>query len=130
MQVQAKIYRTKYTEIWLDEEEILWLKPDPETELDQEEVAACFDTYREMGINPDHKVLQIIDARVNVSMNKEGRDYAALHGHDCFIASAVISSSLSVRLIVNFFNFFYKASVPLKMFDTEESAKKWLARFR
>lgn len=124
-------FKTKFTEIWIDQEGILWLVPDPEVELDGEEVRACFDLYRNMGIGKNNKVLQIIDARINVSMNKDGRDYAAEHGNEFFIASAIISSSLSVRLIVNFFNMFYKSQlVPFKMFDTEENAKKWLFKFR
>ncbi len=123
-------YRTTCAEIWLDEAGVLWLKPDADTDLGLEEVKACFATYTEMGIHSQNKVLQIIDARVNVSMSKEGREYASNAGNECFIASAVISNSLSVRLIVNLFNIIYKASVPLKMFETEEEARKWLSRFK
>ena len=89
MRTQIESFRTKYCDIWLDEDGILWLKPDAETELDFEEVKSCFDTYKKMGIHKDNKVLQIIDARVNVSMDKEGRAYAAEHGGAFFIASAV-----------------------------------------
>lgn len=131
MQTKIESYRTKCNEVCFDEEGILWLIPDEGTELDLEEVTACFDTYKKMGVNKDNRVLQIIDARVNVTMNKEGREYAAVHGKEYFIASAVISTNLAVRLIVNFFNLFYKYNkVPLKMFDTEESARKWLEKFK
>lgn len=123
--------RTKSTEIWLDEEEILWLLPDANAELDLEEVKICFEEYSRMGINKNNKVLQIIDAHAGVSMSKEGRDYAAEHGKDFFIASAIISKNLSVRLIVNFFNLFYKTQpVPFKLFDTVENGKVWLAKFK
>lgn len=131
MRTSVESFRTKSCEVWLDEEGVLWLVPDGETELDLEEVKACFDTYKKIGINKENKVLQIIDARVNVSMNKEGRDYAAVHGKEYFIASAVISTNLSIRLLVNFFNLFYKSNgVPLKMFETEEGARNWLDKFR
>lgn len=131
MRTKVESIRTKHCEIWLDEDGILWLKPDADTEMDLEEVKACFETYKKIGVNRKNKVLQIIDARVDISMNREGRDYAAAFGDEFFIASAVISSSLSIRLLINFFNMFYKSNrVPLKMFDTEENAKRWLDKFR
>lgn len=124
-------FRTKYTEIWLDEQGILWLTCDPGSELDLEEVKACFELYAQMGINIDNKVLQIIDAQNDMTMNKEGRDYAAKHGHQYFIASAIVSNSLAIRLIVNFFNSFYKTQlVPFKIFDSVEMAKLWLNQYR
>lgn len=131
METKTRRFNTKYSEIFFDDAGILWLKPINGADMDLEEVTACFDTYRKMGINKDNKVLQIIDAQVSVSMNREGREYAAKHGYDFFIASAVISNNLAVRLIVNFFNIFYKFQlVPLKMFESEESAKKWLFKFK
>src|ERR1044072_521815 len=101
------VYRTRYSSVQLDGEGILWLKPDEGADLDLEEVTACFDIYREMGIGESRKVLQIIDARVNVSMAKEAREYAAAHGAGFFFASAIISSSLPGGLVGDFFNVFY-----------------------
>ena len=46
MRTQIEYFRTKYCDIWLDEDGILWLKPDAETELDFEEVKSCFDTLK------------------------------------------------------------------------------------
>ena len=119
MQLKTKVSKIKCTEIWLDSEGVLWLQPDPDIELSLEEVKACFARYEEMGINKNNKALQIIDARANVLMHKEARDYAAKHGKDFFIASAVISNSLSIRMLVNFFNMFYKAALPFKIFYKE-----------
>ena len=56
MMTQTDDISTKTTEIWLDEDGILWLRPNPEIELELEEVVACFDTYRKMGFNKDNKV--------------------------------------------------------------------------
>jgi hypothetical protein len=126
-QVQAS---TLLNDISFDEEGFLWMKPKGEIEMDLEEVRACFNCYREMGIGKGRKVLQIIDARENVSMSKEARDFVAANGEEYFIASAVLSDNLPVRLLVNFFNTFYKSSkVPLKVFDKESSAKEWLKTF-
>lgn len=124
------VIRTKLNEIWIDDEGILILKPDDGIEIDQEEVEACFKAYQSLGIGPKNKVLEIIDARGNNTLTPEARTLAAKMGKDYFIASAIISESLSIRLIVNFFNKFYKQDVPFKMFANEKSAREWLRTFR
>ncbi|MBA3971902.1 MAG: hypothetical protein H0X46_07120 [Bacteroidetes bacterium] len=130
MEIKQHKVQIKHSEIFLDEEGILWLVPDADADIDLEEVKACYDTYEKMGFNKDNKVLQIIDIKGSASLTKEARDFAVANGSKFFLASAVISNNLSVRLIVNFFNLFYKSQpVPFKMFDSEENAKKWLRKF-
>ncbi|MEO6301879.1 MAG: STAS/SEC14 domain-containing protein [Bacteroidia bacterium] len=121
--------KTLSNEIWIDDEGILILKLVESGELDLTEVTACFEAYKQLGIGPSNKVLQLIDVRQDGSMTHEGRNYAAEHGKNFFIASAVISDSLAIRMIVNFFNAFYKHPVPFKMFADEEDARKWLKTF-
>jgi hypothetical protein len=131
MKTEQCVYRTKFTEISFDDRGILWLKPDKDADLDLEEVMQCFEIYGRIGVNKDNKVLQVIDARTNVTMDKEGKEYAAVNGNNYFLASAIISDNLSVRLIVNFFNLFYKnRTVPFRLFGDEESAIKWLLKYR
>ncbi|HEY0030913.1 MAG TPA: hypothetical protein VGC65_09165, partial [Bacteroidia bacterium] len=72
MEPALKSHKTQLSEIWFDEAGILWLLPTPGSEIDAEEVKACFAIYREMGINEDNKVFQIIDASLGASMNREG----------------------------------------------------------
>lgn len=121
--------KTNYNEIWIDDEGFLMLKPTPGVELDLEEVKACFEAYKSLGIGPDNKVLEIIDAR-DGSMSSEARTFAAENGKDFFIASAIISDSLAVRMVVNFFNTFYSQVVPFKMFANEKDAREWLRTFK
>lgn len=121
--------KTPNNEIWIDEDGFLVLKLINTGELDLEEVKACFEAYSKLGFGPTNKALQLIDIREDGSMSREGRDFAAENGKHFFIASAVISNSLAVRMIVNFFNAFYKHPVPFKMFANEEDAKKWLKTF-
>jgi len=85
---------------------------------------------RNLGIGYHHKFLELIDAR-EASMTAEGRTYAAEVYNDYFIATAILSNSLAVRLIVNFFKTFYKNTVPLKMFAKQEKeTRKWLRTFK
>ncbi len=127
--LQKEKILTGKSEIWIDEEGILRLCPVDGSEIDLEEVKACFAHYRALGLKKK-KALQLIDARIDVSFTQEARDYAAKHAREYFIASAVISSSLPVRLLINFFNAFDKDGAPLRMFKTEEEALGWLRTFR
>ncbi len=126
--VAIKKIRTKLNEIWLDEEGFLILKPQLDAELDLDEVKICFEVYRSLGIGPNNKVLELIDAR-DGTMTSEARTYAAENGKEYFIAAAIISDSLAVRMVVNFYNKFYKHEVPFKMFSNEQDARKWLRTF-
>lgn len=121
--------KTTYNEIWIDDEGFLMLKPTPGVELDLEEVKVCFEVYKSLGIGPQNKILELIDAR-DGSLTSEARTYAAEQGKDYFIASAIISDSLAVRMVVNFFNTFYSQVVPFKMFANEEDAREWLRTFK
>lgn len=126
--VGIKKIKTKLNEIWIDDEGFLNLKPMEGAELDLKEVMVCFEVYRELGVGPHNKVLELIDAKEG-SMTTEARAYAASLGGDYFIAAAIISDSLAVRIVVNFFNTLYTNTVPFKMFATEEEARKWLRTF-
>lgn len=128
--VTVKKIKTKLNEIWIDDEGFLNLKPmeGAELDLDLDEVKACFEAYKDLGVGTHNKVLELIDAR-DGSMTMEARTYAAEVGRDYFIAAAIISNSLAVRLVVNFFNKFYTNVVPFKMFATEDEARKWLRTF-
>lgn len=120
---------TENTEIWMDTEGILILKL-TDAEVDLEEVRICFDAYVNLGCGPTNKVLQLIYVRGEGSMTHEARKYVSGIGKDFFIASAIVSNSLAVRLIVNFFNAFYKHDVPFKMFANEDEAREWLRGFK
>ncbi|HEX8517601.1 MAG TPA: hypothetical protein VF868_15495 [Bacteroidia bacterium] len=131
MELMQAVYRTKSSEMYFDQEGILWVKPKEDAEIDLDEVKACFEVYRQMGAGKENKVLQLIDARLNFTMSREAREHTANEGRNFFIASAVISENLPVRLLVNFFGLFYKHQVsPIKLFSSEEAARSWLLRFR
>jgi len=123
-------YCTQHNEIWLDEAGVLWVCAHSMYEMDIDETKACFEVYRQMGLGAHHKVLQVIDARQSFTLTKEARDYVAEHGKTFFMASAIISNSLPVRLIINFFSTFYPNQVPLKIFGNEKEALKWLQQFK
>lgn len=120
--------KSRTSEIWLDEERILFVKFFKDAEVEKEDVEEMFEIYRQLGCY-NNKVLQLIDGRVNFSFSSEARSRAAELGTKFFIASAIISNSLATRLVVNFFIRLNKPGVPFKMFPDEESALKWLRSF-
>jgi hypothetical protein len=124
------ILRTANNEIWKDDAGIVHIRSiEPGYVMELEETRECFEIYRQMECDKV-KCLQLMDIRNSISMSKEGRDYAAMHGKNFFIASAIVSNSLAVRLLVNFYNKFYRHEVPFRMFGSMEDAYKWLRKFK
>jgi hypothetical protein len=74
--------------------------------------------------------LALVDIRVNVTVSKEARAYAALAENNLGrIASAFIITSTANKLIGNFFINVNKPEIPTRIFSSEESATKWLNEF-
>lgn len=130
MTITNKPVNTLTTEIWVDAEGFLRVRSAEGCEVDLEECMRCFAAYRQLGYGPTNKTFQLIDGSKHYSLSKEAREYAAIHGKDYFYASAIITKLLSMRLVVNFFNRFYKHEVLFKLFATEEEALKWLREQR
>ncbi len=130
MLVKSEIIKTKISEIWLDEKGILNVKIIEGADFTYDEVEICFDAYKQLGCGENNKVLQLMHAKVNAAMSKEARELVAKKGKDFFIASAVVTDNLAVRLIANFISKFYKLDFPFKIFDSEEKALEWLLKFR
>jgi hypothetical protein len=125
----AAIRDTGKSEIWLDEADMIWIRPRNGIVMDVEEAKKCFQVYRELGCY-EKKKLQIVDAREDFVMNKEIKEFIAMNGPDCFSASAIISDNLPTILLVNFFIFFSPQTVPLKLFREEKDGLEWLKQFR
>jgi hypothetical protein len=125
MSLLTDVIKTTKAEIWVDEEDFLRIRPHAGAELDRCDVEECFRVYRELGCGKK-KMLQIMEGSDDFTMTREAREYAATHGSEVFLASAMVTNSLAIRLVVNFFNRFYKASVPFESFTSEKEAKIWL----
>lgn len=128
--VAEKKISTSACDIFVDERGILILELKEGAELDLAQAKAAFAAYSELGVAPHNKILQLIRTSSFVNMSPDARKFAASQGKNFFKASAIVGSSLAIRLVVNFFNQFYKHDVPFKLFDTEEKARKWLEKFR
>ena len=119
------VIKTNLTEIWLDKEGILRVKAVKEGELGIEELKEAFSIYRTLGCH-EKKAFQLLDFTVPVLITKEAREYVDKMAPEYFLASAVVTQSLPVRLIINFCMKFFNPVISLKMFNNEDEALKWL----
>ncbi len=127
--LETNLIVTSLNEIWLDEEGILRVRAFKEGEFDIEEATQCFDIYKKLGCEKK-RVLQLVDLSIPVLITKEAREYTDKMAPHFFIASAVVSRSLPVRIIINFCMKFFNPQVPLRMFDTELEALAWLRKHK
>ncbi|MFI5164383.1 MAG: STAS/SEC14 domain-containing protein [Bacteroidia bacterium] len=114
--------------IRIDGEGILRVKIKDGVKIDEEEVKKVYDVIRRL--SRDKKMLELIEGGSFYTFNEDAQKYAAKHGKDLFIASAIIIRSTAMRLLFNFFNTFLKHPVPFKMFAKETDALQWLRSFK
>ncbi len=78
-----------------------------------------------------HKTPVLADSRNYTQFSKEVRDfYAGKEIADRIAAMAIMVSSLSTRLIGNFFIKIHKPYFPSRLFTSEAEAIEWLCRYR
>jgi hypothetical protein len=76
------------------------------------------------------RYLILVDGRVNLSVSREARAFAAqTQDDDGAIASAFVITSTANKLVGNFYINVNKPVVPTKIFSTEEKAIEWLQGF-
>lgn len=119
----------KTTELYLDEEGILRTTFLEGAEIDLEEAKENLRSVRKL--SGGNKILNLVDGRAYFTMTKRARDFAAgKESNEFNIACAIVSNSLTNRLLINFFITFHKPPAPVKMFSSEEEALKWLRKFK
>ncbi len=128
MSERSEIIKTNVADVWVSEQGILYVKIFKDSEIGADDAMELFAVYEKLGCK-NKKVLQILDATAGATITPEGRECSVKYSKDYLIASAVISNNLAVKIIVNFFNAFYKYEVPLKLFTTESEGLKWLSTF-
>ena len=125
---KTEVIETKTTSISIDHEGILRVKIKQGAKVDEEEVRKCFTIIKTL--SNGNKLLELMEGGNFFTFDEAAQKYAAKYGKDHFIASAIIIRSIGVRLLYNFFNTFFKQTVPFKMFADEKSALKWLRGFK
>lgn len=102
------------------------VKPDSEITLTH----ALENTKAVTSLYVDKKFPILIDSRGIRSMTRDAREHFSIRGRESKTNAfgIIINSSLS-RVIGNFFMGLNKPAVPMRLFDNEEDAVKWLKDF-
>ncbi len=125
---QKKV-RTKINEKWVDENGILWIKVIEGAHIDLPSLID--DNAVNAPLTGGKKALALYDARNYYTITNEATDYLRSGIlNKSRIATAIVTSSLGTRLLVNFLGKIKKVESPMKMFATEEEALVWLDTFK
>jgi hypothetical protein len=94
------------------------------------EIADAIQNYEAtLMLTRNDKYLVLVDGRVNLSVSREARAFAARPKNNECIASAFVITSTANKLIGNFYINVNKPSTPTKIFSSEEKAIEWLDTF-
>lgn len=72
----------------------------------------------------------LMDATNMLSMSKEARDYAEIHGQELLYSCAVLINSHVGKALYNSYNKFYPPKIPFVFFTKKEKAVEWLLTFK
>ena len=110
------------------EDGVLIAHPNREVEFSLQDFKSILKASHAFASESDEEFYFIIDLRgEGMNSTPESREYFANNPYNKYrLADAIIIDSLPNKLIVNFFINFNKPSVPARMFNDMDSAKKWI----
>ncbi len=120
---------TKTAVIWVDAEGMVHLKMKEGAVVDLQEIEKHFDIYRQLGCDKN-STLHLFEGGAYFTFEKEAMQYASKHSKNLFVASAIVNTSLAVRLLVNLYNLFFNNTYNFKMFNSKGEALQWLRKFK
>lgn len=121
--------KTRTAEMWVDEQDIFWIKLLPETNIDTEDITDNMLVTR--NLTNGAPSLKVLDSRANWKMTPEAETlYKREDTPERTIARAILTDSVIDKLFQGFLVKLFKPTVPLKFFTSEEEATKWLLTFK
>ncbi len=120
--------RTSISEIYIDNDGILYVEMFENADVTLEKVKENFDALKKL-LGSD-KALVLIKIKKGFKFHSDARRYAALAGNEINrVATAFVVNSFASKLVVNLYIKFNKPAVPTRMFLSEKNALKWLRSF-
>lgn len=115
--------------LWLDEDGILIAVNKPTPLHDLKDALENLLLTKELSLGKPRPLL--VDMTGIKSMTREAREEYAKAGVDSLVtAIGLVTRSAMSRIVANFFLSFNKPSVPTRLFNNIEAAKKWLMQYR
>ena len=96
----------------------------PNQEIDLEKIKILIDLATK--VIGDKPFCSLAVVTPGSDFEKEARDYLANHDELDYRASAVVASTIPVRMIVNMFINFSRPKIPTKLFGTTNQALEWI----
>jgi hypothetical protein len=125
----VKEFDTAVSHIELRSDGIVRICMKDNVEVDIAQSREIFEVIRSLATKKELLVLVI--GGMDNSITKEARDFAGSdEASSVTIAEAIITTSLSQKLIVNFLLNFYKPKREIKFFNNENDAVTWLNGFK
>lgn len=122
-------FETEVSHIELRSDGIVKISMKDDVEVDIAQSREIFDVVSSFATKKELLVLVI--GGMNNSITKEAREFAGSdEASSVTIAEAIITASLSQKLIVNFLLNFYKPKREIKFFNNENEAMIWLHGFK
>ena len=122
----AKVTELAASTIWFDEDGILCTIAKNVTQT-MEEARAALEELKQL--TGGKKVCMLSDSTAAPPVNKEMRDFAAEVIPDLAKAIAIMSRSSVGKMAANLFFMLKKQPYPVKFFDDEQEAKRWLKQY-
>jgi len=120
------VIKTKTTEMHLDKDGIIHVKPIPNTVVDFDAAKTDVEELRKV-VGPTKRPV-IVDITIPQEITKEARDYLA-NQSQIILAQAFFTDSRITRLMANVYMSFSDPSHPTKMFNDRKEALNWLKSF-
>jgi hypothetical protein len=123
------VIETSVAFISLLDGDILRIEFKPDVFVEPGDMAENMEAYRKLV--GDKKVYLLTIAPATSTLSPEARDLFASPGRSSFkLAEGFVISSLAHRIMANFISKVQKPKHPLRFFDSEEAAMKWLKEIK
>lgn len=127
--MKKEILETKCVEMWLEEDNIVYVSVKPDSEVKLDDVTEIKRTKTKLIGEKKHVLCADI---INIkSITKEARDFTAGQEtkNESLLAMAFIIGAPISRVVGNFYIGLNKPIYPTKLFNDKEKAFKWLKEF-
>lgn len=127
--METHSFENEHAIFWLDENKIIHSDYKDNTAVTYDSAREELEICRKFKLNK--RALSVVNMSPVKSVSKEARNfYASEEFADCYEAVALITRTTISRVIGNFFLGINKPIFPVKLFNEEEDAIKWLLSFR
>ena len=123
--MNTEVINTRTAKISFISDEILRVDVLQDTEVEEEDARENYLACKKLA--GEKKIAILIDSRVRTTATKEARDFSSSPlVSNTVIARAILTNSMAVKLLGNFYIRFHKPISPTQLFSEEKEAIQWL----